>query len=32
MSWRGMVFVLIVIMLMFVALFYSGAFMHGDPV
>jgi uncharacterized membrane protein YqiK len=28
-NWRALVIVLAVIVLMFVALFYSGAFMHG---
>jgi hypothetical protein len=31
MSWRGIVFVLAVVVLLFVLMFYSGMFMHGDP-
>jgi len=31
MSWRGIVFTLIVVVLLFVLMFYSGMFMHGDP-
>jgi hypothetical protein len=31
MSWRAIAFVLIVAVLLFVVMFYSGMFMHGDP-
>jgi hypothetical protein len=31
MSWRAIVFALVVLILLFVLMFYSGMFMHGDP-
>lgn len=31
MSWKGMVFTLVVVILLLVLMFYSGMFMHGDP-
>ncbi len=31
MSWRAIVFALVVVILLFVLMFYSGMFMHGDP-
>ena len=32
MNWRGIVIVLILTVLVFLALAYSGIFMHGDPI
>jgi uncharacterized membrane protein len=31
MNWRAIVFALVVLILLFVLMFYSGMFMHGDP-
>jgi uncharacterized membrane protein len=31
MSWRAIVFALVVLVVLFVLMFYSGMFMHGDP-
>lgn len=31
MSWRAIIFALVVLVLLFVLMFYSGMFMHGDP-
>ncbi|GEM_PF-4153269 len=31
MGWRGIAVTAAVVILIMIALFYSGAFMHGDP-
>jgi hypothetical protein len=31
MSWRPLLFAVVVLALLFVLMFYSGMFMHGDP-
>jgi len=31
MNWRAIIFALVVLVLLFVLMFYSGMFMHGDP-
>lgn len=31
MSWRAVGFVLLMLVLLFMLMFYSGMFMHGDP-
>ncbi len=30
MNWRAILFAVVVLVLLFVAMFYSGMFMHGD--
>jgi len=31
MNWRAILFSIVVLVLLLVAMFYSGMFMHGDP-
>ena len=31
MSWRPVLFAVVVVILLFVVMFHSGMFMHGDP-